>query len=73
MPIKRNAEGKIIAKKFSLRKLQEASNHYYGFCLACGAKRECCEPDARKYDCEACGMKQVYGAEELIMRQHWGA
>ena len=39
-----------------------------GFCLACGAEAEGVEPDARKYTCEACGEKQVYGAEELLMR-----
>ena len=38
-----------------------------GFCLICGAEAEGCEPDARKYECEACGEKQVYGAEELLM------
>jgi len=38
-----------------------------GFCLICGAEAEGCEPDARKYECGACGEKQVYGAEELLM------
>ncbi len=38
-----------------------------GFCLACGADADGCEPDARRYECEACGEKQVYGAEELVM------
>jgi hypothetical protein len=38
-----------------------------GICLACGAENEGCEPDARRYECEACGEKQVYGAEELVM------
>jgi len=38
-----------------------------GICLACGADADGCEPDARKYECEACGEKQVYGAEELVM------
>jgi hypothetical protein len=39
-----------------------------GFCIACGAEAEGCEPDARKYTCESCGEKAVYGAEELLMR-----
>lgn len=39
-----------------------------GFCVACGNEQEGCEPDARRYECEACGEKQVYGAEELLMR-----
>lgn len=25
------------------------------------------KPDARRYPCEACGAKQVYGAEELLI------
>lgn len=39
-----------------------------GFCLACGADAYGVEPDARRYECEACGERQVYGAEELLMR-----
>lgn len=38
-----------------------------GFCLACGNEQDGCEPDARKYECEACGERQVYGAAELLI------
>lgn len=38
-----------------------------GFCLSCGNEQGGCEPDARRYECEACGEKQVYGAEELLI------
>lgn len=38
-----------------------------GFCMACGNEQEGCEPDARKYVCEACGEKQVYGSDELAL------
>jgi len=38
-----------------------------GFCVACGAEVEGVEPDARKYPCEVCGEKKVYGAEELLL------
>ena len=38
-----------------------------GFCLVCGNEQGGCEPDARKYECEACGANQVYGADELMM------
>lgn len=38
-----------------------------GFCIACGNEQEGCEPDARKYECEACGEKAVYGAAELLL------
>jgi hypothetical protein len=38
-----------------------------GFCLACGHEQEGCEPDARRYQCEACGERTVYGAQELVL------
>jgi hypothetical protein len=38
-----------------------------GFCIQCGAEAEGVEPDARKYKCESCGAKAVYGAEELLI------
>jgi hypothetical protein len=38
-----------------------------GFCLNCGEMAYGVEPDARKYECESCGQRQVYGAEELLM------
>jgi predicted RNA-binding Zn-ribbon protein involved in translation (DUF1610 family) len=38
-----------------------------GFCLACGAEAMGVEPDARRYECEACGEAAVYGAEELLI------
>jgi hypothetical protein len=38
-----------------------------GFCIACGEEASGCEPDARKYTCESCGAKKVYGAEEILM------
>ena len=38
-----------------------------GFCVRCGSEAEGVEPDARRYECEACGEMGVYGAEELLM------
>ena len=38
-----------------------------GFCTACGAEAEGVEPDARRYECESCGERAVFGAEELLM------
>lgn len=38
-----------------------------GFCITCGNEQDGCEPDARKYRCESCGEKQVYGSDELAM------
>ncbi len=41
-----------------------------GFCIECGAEVDGVEPDARGYDCEACGAAAVYGACELIGEGH---
>jgi hypothetical protein len=38
-----------------------------GLCLACGEDADGCEPDARRYECEACREKAVYGAEECLI------
>jgi hypothetical protein len=38
-----------------------------GFCIACGEDAEGCEPDMRRGECEYCGKRAVYGAEELLM------
>ena len=68
LQIERNpTTGKIIAKRFTLEEIEEASANDCGFCLACGAERENCEPDARKYRCESCGHHAVYGAEEIAL------
>ncbi len=39
-----------------------------GFCIACGDDAEGVEPDARRYECESCEARAVYGAEELLIR-----
>ena len=54
-------------KTFTLEEIQEADDNQQGFCLACGALRDCCEPDAHKYECEECGKRQVYGAQEIAL------
>jgi hypothetical protein len=38
-----------------------------GICIACGADQDGCEPDARRCECECCGARAVYGAEELLL------
>ena len=38
-----------------------------GFCIDCGSEESDVEPDARNYRCEACGQKEVFGAEELLI------
>lgn len=32
-----------------------------GFCIACGADADNCEPDAREYRCESCRQRTVSG------------
>lgn len=53
--------------KFTLEQLEDAIEDQGGFCTACGAEAYGIEPDARQYDCEACGAAAVYGAEELVI------
>jgi hypothetical protein len=38
-----------------------------GICIACGDDADGCEPDARKYRCESCEERAVYGCEELLL------
>jgi hypothetical protein len=38
-----------------------------GFCISCGEDAEGCEPDARRYKCDSCGERSVFGAEELLI------
>lgn len=37
-----------------------------GFCVECGTEHDHIEPDARNYECDCCGQKTVFGAEEII-------
>lgn len=50
--------------RFTVEELQQADDWSEGFCLACRAPRECCEPDASAYRCDECGEHAVYGT-------HW--
>jgi hypothetical protein len=38
-----------------------------GWCVECGEEAYGVEPDAREYECRACGCHAVYGAEELLI------
>jgi hypothetical protein len=47
---------------------RDAGSNFEGRCIACGAEVPSgCEPDARRYECEECGEKQVYGMDELLI------
>lgn len=54
-------------KRFRLEDVSAAMAQDTGFCVECGEEAYGVEPDARKYPCEACGEKEVYGAEELVV------
>jgi hypothetical protein len=56
-----------MAKTFTLSEIEEAIADQAGFCIKCGAVRDCCEPDARQYECDECGAHSVYGAEEILI------
>lgn len=56
-----------MPKTFTLEEIEPAIEQNIGFCIKCGAERDCCEPDAREYHCEECGENKVYGAEELLI------
>jgi hypothetical protein len=55
------------AMTFTLADINDAEESMCGFCIECGAMRECTEPDARKYPCEDCGKRAVYGAQKLVL------
>jgi len=50
----------------SIEEMQELDREGEGWCLACGSTQPGVEPDARRYECEACGAAKVYGSEELV-------
>jgi len=55
--------------KVTLEQVMEAieSGEYVGFCLACGEQADGVEPDAERYECENCGARKVYGAEQILI------
>lgn len=60
---------KRLPKKLTIEAVMAAAQDGDGdgFCLSCGEEQGGCEPDAREYVCEACGMPAVYGAEEIVI------
>lgn len=42
-------------------------DNHGGFCLLCGAEAYGVEPDARRYPCEHCNARFVFGAQELLL------
>jgi Zn finger protein HypA/HybF involved in hydrogenase expression len=50
-----------------LSTIEQNADGYIGYCLACGEEQEGVRLDARRYECENCGMPKVYGGEELVL------
>lgn len=55
-------------KVVSEAELLEHADAYDGVCKACG-EWTCggVEPDAERYECDACGESAVYGAEQAML------
>ena len=69
LQIERNpTTGKIIAKRFTLEEIEEASANDCGFCLACGAERENCEPGCAEIPLRVLvAITRSTGAEEIAL------
>ena len=63
-------EAKKVRRTFPMTtdEYHQHVNDSDGACLGCFAWTCGVEPDAEKYDCEACGDPRVYGIESLLMR-----
>ena len=58
---------KLLQFRMSATEYARFSEEYVGLCIACGAERECTEPDDRRIVCDQCEASKVYGAEELLI------
>ena len=54
-------------RMFKVTEEQMLTDRDMGYCIYCGEEVYGVEPDARRYECEACGKEGVYGLEELLM------
>ena len=66
----RGSDGKVkraYKQRMTTAEYHEADEGSMGFCIACGSSQDGCEPDARRYECESCGKKFVYGTQELLI------
>lgn len=59
----------INTKNLDMAEVMDAAeqDENAGFCTECGAYHEGIEPDARNYECENCGARAVFGAEQIIL------
>ena len=52
---------------FTIEQVIEADINNGGFCIDCGEEAYNIEPDAKNYECESCGQRQVFGASEIAI------
>ena len=65
MTAQANASGIVF---LSVAEFEAACDSYDGFCIDCKEiTNSGVEPDARRYECEACGERTVYGMEEALL------
>lgn len=57
----------LLVFAMSEDEFRELAEEMCGLCRACGEVADGVEPDACKYECEACERPQVYGMEELLV------
>jgi hypothetical protein len=63
MEIKRRKDGTIV---HTISVADAIGDNSTGRCRKCGAESTGVEPDARKYPCDECGAREVYGCPELV-------
>ncbi len=55
-------------KRPTIKEIQRMDSESMGWCTECrDFTTGCCEPDARDYECEACGENTVMGAMEALI------
>lgn len=67
MGIAYTAKNGLKLFKPSIEEIEEGDAEGLGWCLVCGELTTPAEPDARKYHCEVCEERMVYGTMELAM------
>jgi len=54
--------------RMTVEEFESAAESNDGFCTTCNeVTNSGVEPDARRYECESCGQRTVYGMEEALL------
>jgi predicted RNA-binding Zn-ribbon protein involved in translation (DUF1610 family) len=57
----------MICVEMTEEEFLEIQSAYQGVCASCGEIRDCTEPDAEDYECEACGENTVVGVDNALI------